>query len=71
MVSAMLAGPRMGIKWRDAKIQSITFELAKLKAWRFGAKTERMNAQDRVWGDLLLRLDDAPCIVGPKGCGST
>ena len=28
-----------GIKWRDAKIESITFQLAKLKAWRFGAKT--------------------------------
>ena len=27
------------IKWRDAKIEKITFELARLKAWRFGAKT--------------------------------
>ena len=34
-----------GIKWRDAKIESITFQLAKLKAWRYGAKTERMNAE--------------------------
>ena len=33
------------IKWRDAKIESITFELARLKAWRFGAKTEAMNAE--------------------------
>jgi transposase len=32
------------IKWRDAKIESITFQLARLKAWKFGAKTERMNA---------------------------
>ena len=29
------------IKWRDAKIEKITFELARLKAWKFGAKTER------------------------------
>ena len=27
------------IKWRDAKIESITFQLARLKAWKFGAKT--------------------------------
>ena len=33
------------IKWRDAKIESITFQLARLKAWKFGAKTERMNAE--------------------------
>ena len=33
------------IKWRDAKIESITFQLARLKAWKFGAKTERMSAQ--------------------------
>ena len=25
------------IKWRDAKIESITFQLARLKAWKFGA----------------------------------
>ncbi len=35
------------IKWRDAKIESITFQLARLKAWKFGAKTERMNAEQR------------------------
>src|SRR5437762_2853348 len=29
------------IKWRDAKIESITFQLARLKAWKFGAKSER------------------------------
>jgi transposase len=28
------------IKWRDAKIESITFQLARLKAWMFGAKTQ-------------------------------
>ena len=35
------------IKWRDAKIESITFQLARLKAWKFGAKTEAMNAEQR------------------------
>jgi hypothetical protein len=42
-----------GIKWRDAKIESITFQPAALKAWRFGAKTERMNAEQQR---LLKRL---------------
>ena len=28
------------IKFKDAKIERITFELARLKAWKFGAKTE-------------------------------
>ncbi len=50
-----------GIKWRDAKIDSITFQLAKLKAWRFGAKIERMNAQQReIFEDISERLDIVP-----------
>ena len=48
-----------GIKWRDAKIQSITFQLAKLKAWRFGAKTERMNAQQREIFEETFAADQA------------
>lgn len=35
------------IKLKDAKLEKITFELARLKAWKFGARTERMNAQQR------------------------
>ena len=30
------------IAWRDAKLQKITFELAQLKRWKFGAKSEAM-----------------------------
>ncbi|MES2784645.1 MAG: IS66 family transposase, partial [Pseudomonadota bacterium] len=48
-----------GIKWRDAKIDSITFQLAKLKAWRFGAKTERMNAQQREIFEETFAADQA------------
>jgi transposase len=48
-----------GIKWRDAKIQSITFQLAKLKAWRFGAKTERMNAEQREIFEETFAADQA------------
>jgi transposase len=47
------------IKWRDAKIESITFELARLKAWKFGAKTERMNAEQRSIFEEALAADEA------------
>ena len=47
------------IKWRDAKIESITFQLARLKAWKFGAKTERMNAEQRGIFDETFAADQA------------
>jgi len=48
-----------GIKWRDAKIEKITFQLAKLKAWRFGAKTEAMTAEQRALFDETYAADEA------------
>ena len=48
-----------GIKWRDAKIESVTLQLAKLKAWRFGAKTERMNAEQREIFEETFAADHA------------
>jgi transposase len=33
------------IAWRDAKLDKITFELTRLKRWKFGAKSEAMDAQ--------------------------
>ena len=47
------------IKWRDAKIESITFQLARLKAWKFGAKTERMNAEQREIFEETVAADQA------------
>jgi transposase len=47
------------IKWRDAKIESITFQLARLKAWKFGAKTEVMNAEQRSIFEETLAADQA------------
>src|SRR5258705_9033800 len=47
------------IKWRDAKIESITFQLARLKAWKFGAKSERMNAEQREIFEETLAADQA------------
>lgn len=43
------------IAWRDAKIEKITFELARLKRWKYGAKSEAMTAEQRqMFQDALL-----------------
>ena len=47
------------IKFKDAKIERITFELARLKAWKFGAKTEAMNAKQRQMFEDTLAEDEA------------
>ncbi len=47
------------IKFKDAKIERITFELARLKAWKFGAKTEAMNAEQRQMFEDTLAEDEA------------
>ena len=47
------------IQLRDAKIERITFELARLKAWRFGARAEAMNAQQRALFEDTLDEDQA------------
>ena len=35
------------IAWRDAKLEKVTFELARLKRWTYGAKSEAMDAEQR------------------------
>jgi transposase len=47
------------IKFKDAKIERITFELARLKAWKFGAKTEAMSAEQRRLFEDTLAEDEA------------
>lgn len=47
------------IKERDIKIEKITFELADLKRARYGAKTERMNAEQRQMFEEALDADQA------------
>ena len=47
------------IKFKDVKIERITFELARLKANRFGAKTECMNAEQRQMFEEALAEDQA------------
>jgi len=57
--SQHIASQAQAIKFRDTKIERITFELARLKAWRFAAKTERMNAEQRQMFEETLAADQA------------
>lgn len=47
------------IKFKDAKLERITFELARLKAWKFAARTEAMNAEQRQLFEETLAADEA------------
>ena len=43
------------IAWRDAKLEKVNFELARLKRWKFGAKSEAMTADQRqMFQDTFL-----------------
>jgi transposase len=47
------------IRFKDAKIEKITFELARLKNWKFGARTERMSAEQRQIFEETTAEDEA------------
>jgi transposase len=47
------------IAWRDAKLEKVNFELARLKRWKFGAKTEAMTAAQRLLFAETLVEDEA------------
>ena len=47
------------IRFKDVKIERITFELARLKAWKFSARTEAMNAQQRQMFEDTAAEDEA------------
>ena len=47
------------IKFKDTQIERITFELARLKAWKFAARTEAMNAEQRQLFEETLAADEA------------
>jgi len=47
------------LKFKDAKLQKVLFELARLKAWKFGAKTEAMNAEQRRLFEETMAEDEA------------
>ena len=42
-----------------AKLEKVNFELARLKRWKFGAKTEAMTAQQRALFQDTLAEDEA------------
>ena len=47
------------IAWRDARLEKINFELARLKRWKFAAKSEAMTAQQRALFEETLIEDEA------------
>jgi len=57
--SGQIDSQAQAIKLRDIRIERITHELARLKAWRFGARTERMNAEQRELFEETLAADQA------------
>jgi transposase len=67
------------IAWRDAKLEKLNFELARLKRWKFGAKTESMTAEQRRLFAETLAEDEASLQAQlaelqrglPRGAGQT
>jgi transposase len=47
------------IAYANAKLEKVNFELARLKRWKFGAKTEAMTAQQRALFQDSLAEDEA------------
>jgi hypothetical protein len=51
------------LKFKAAKIEKITLQLARLKAWKFGAKTEAMSTEQRRLFEETLIEDEASLQV--------
>lgn len=47
------------IKFRDVKLEKVMFELARLKEWKFDARTEAMNAEQRRLFEETMAEDEA------------
>lgn len=56
---ALLLRKDREIALREAKIEKINFELARLKRWTYGAKSEAMNADQRRLFEETLAEDEA------------
>ena len=48
---------------KQTRIEKLTFELARHKAWRFGAKTEAMSAEQRALFEETLNEDEASLLA--------
>lgn len=56
---ALLQRKDREIALREARIEKITFELARLKRWKFGAKSEAMSAEQRRLFEETMAEDEA------------
>ncbi len=55
----LLARRERELKFKTAALERITFELARLKAWKFAARTEAMNAEQRQLFEETVAADEA------------
>jgi transposase len=58
-VAAMVQRLTQELRFKETKLQKLTFELARLRALKFGAKTEAMNAEQRRLFEQTLAEDEA------------
>jgi hypothetical protein len=61
-----LAERDQAIKFKDAKLQKVTFELALLKAWKFGAKTETPSAASRYANRCRTTCGESFTATSPR-----
>jgi len=47
------------IKFKDASIERLTFQVAQFRAWKYGARTEAMSAEQRRLFEETLAEDEA------------
>jgi transposase len=57
--SEQIARQDREIRFKDARLEKVMFELARLKAWKFGARTEAMNAEQRRLFEETMAEDEA------------
>ena len=51
------------LQFKTAKLEKVNFELARLKAWKFGAKSEAMSAEQRRLFEETLAEDEASLLA--------
>jgi transposase len=56
---ALIAAHEREHKFKDARLERLTFQVAQYKAWKFGARTEAMNAQQRRLFEETVAEDEA------------
>ena len=70
--SQQIAERDRAIKFKDAKLERITFELARLKAWKFAARTEAIRGDaGRRRGKPASAARSAAVAGGPIDTGAS